>query len=203
MPQLRSEETRARILAAALDCFARSGYDSAGVAAICQQAGVSKGAFYHHFASKQAVFLELLDAWLAALDRRFERVRAGAATVPQALAAMAAEAQQALQEARGQLPLFLEFYRQAMRDPLLRAHTLAPFDRYRAFFAGLIRAGIAEGSLRPLDPDAAARTILALAVGLLVQAAVNAEEPPAGGNGQSPAWTAQQAVEHLLGGIAV
>ena len=64
MPQQqRSEETRARILHAALECFSRTGYDASGVAEICAAAGVSKGAFYHHFPTKQAVFIELLNFW--------------------------------------------------------------------------------------------------------------------------------------------
>ena len=59
--QQRSEETRARLLEAAEACFSESGYDGTGVAKICRRAGVSKGAFYHHFETKQAIFLELLN----------------------------------------------------------------------------------------------------------------------------------------------
>ncbi len=39
--QQRSEDTRARILRAALECFSRAGYDATGVAEICAAAGVS------------------------------------------------------------------------------------------------------------------------------------------------------------------
>ena len=64
----RSEETRSRILKAAEGCFALSGYDGTTVSQICEAAGVSKGALYHHFDSKQAIFLELLSRWLKAMD---------------------------------------------------------------------------------------------------------------------------------------
>ena len=50
--QPRGEETRTRILDAALEAFARDGYDDASVAEICRLAGVTKGGFYHHFPSK-------------------------------------------------------------------------------------------------------------------------------------------------------
>ena len=70
--QRRGERTRSRILQAAEDCFAQRGYDAASVAEICRSAGVSKGAFYHHFPSKQALFLELLDRWLAELDAQLD-----------------------------------------------------------------------------------------------------------------------------------
>lgn len=52
------DKTRSLLLEAANQLFASQGYDRTSVEAIIQQAGVSKGAFYHHFSSKQ----EILDA---------------------------------------------------------------------------------------------------------------------------------------------
>jgi AcrR family transcriptional regulator len=47
--QERSQATREQLLASAERCFSLSGYDATGVAEICTEAQVSKGAFYHHF----------------------------------------------------------------------------------------------------------------------------------------------------------
>jgi AcrR family transcriptional regulator len=66
--QHRSAETRSHILEAAQRLFSLNGYDATGLAEICQAAGASKVAFYHHFPTKQAVFLELLENWLKVLD---------------------------------------------------------------------------------------------------------------------------------------
>jgi AcrR family transcriptional regulator len=52
--QPRGEETRNRILDAALDSFAHFGYDATSVSQICRRADVTKGGFYHHFPSKGA-----------------------------------------------------------------------------------------------------------------------------------------------------
>ena len=59
--QLRAEETKSKILTAAAICFARNGYDASSVSMICEEAGVTKGAFYYHFSTKQAIFLERLN----------------------------------------------------------------------------------------------------------------------------------------------
>lgn len=167
--QRRGEATRERILQAAQECFARYGYYATGVAEICRQAGVTKGGFYHHFPSKQAVFLQLLENWLAGLEARLQATRDQAATVPEALLQMTGMIRQVFQAASGQLPIFLEFWTKAAHDPAIWQATVAPYRRYRAFFAGMIEAGIAEGSLRPVDAELAAQLIVSVAVGLVLQ----------------------------------
>lgn len=50
-----------------------------------------------------------------------------------------------------QLPIFLEFWSRAIRDPDVWEATVEPFQRYRDFFAALVQRGIDEGSLRDLS----------------------------------------------------
>lgn len=174
--QLRAEHTRAAILDAAQTCFAQHGYDATGVAEICRQAGISKGAFYHHFPSKQEVYLELLNAWLAQLDRQMVALQAGGETVPQALRAMSAMLPQVFQVASGQLPIFLDFWAQAARQPHLWQATIAPFQHYRNFLTGLLNTGLEEGSLQDTEPELAAQLLIAIAVGVLLQGLLDPEK---------------------------
>ena len=53
--QARAEATRRRILDSAVDLFDELGYGETGLADVLHRAGVSKGAFYYHFDSKEAV----------------------------------------------------------------------------------------------------------------------------------------------------
>ncbi|GKT13159.1 TetR family transcriptional regulator [Acidovorax sp. SUPP2522] len=55
-----AELTRARIVSAALQAFARHGVQGAGLGEVARQAGVSRGAIYWHFADKTALLQELL-----------------------------------------------------------------------------------------------------------------------------------------------
>ncbi len=168
-PRLTGPETQARILDAAAACFAGAGYDATGVAEICRRAGVSKGAFYHHFATKHDLFMLLLTRWLASLDVRLRSAQGSAGSVPDELISMAGMAAGVFEAARGQLPMFLEFWTKSARDPEVWQATIAPYHGYRTFFADRIRSGIAAGSLAPADPDMAASVIVALAVGMLLQ----------------------------------
>jgi TetR/AcrR family transcriptional repressor of nem operon len=59
-PPAHKEATRQRILDAAAVVFRRLGYQGAGVDAVMQEAGLTAGGFYAHFASKEALFAETL-----------------------------------------------------------------------------------------------------------------------------------------------
>jgi AcrR family transcriptional regulator len=166
--QHRAEETRERIVQAAQAEFAQHGYDATSVAEICERAGLSKGAFYHHFPTKQAIFLALLDQWLAGIDGQLTAYRQGVDT-REAFERMAGLICNVFRDAGGQLPLFLEFWAQAAHDPVVWAATITYYHRYRQFFADMIEAGVAEGSLRSCDADAAARVLVSFAVGLILQ----------------------------------
>lgn len=51
-------ETKEKLLETALALIWQSNYSLVGVNEICKQAGVTKGAFYHHFKSKANLFCE-------------------------------------------------------------------------------------------------------------------------------------------------
>ena len=75
MTDLRIEKgraTRDRLIEAGRATFGSRGYDATSVAEILEAAGVAKGALYHHFATKEALFD-------AVLDRVVEEIAAAAA----------------------------------------------------------------------------------------------------------------------------
>jgi len=165
--QQRSEETRTHILEASLKRFANHGYNAASIDQICADAGVSKGAFYHHFPSKQAIFLELLKGWLETIDAGFEAVHQP--TVPETLMQMTGTLPAIFASADDRLPMFLEFWLQASRDEKIWEATIAPYHHYQEYFANLIQQGIYEGSFAPVDLQSAAQMLVSMAVGLLLQ----------------------------------
>jgi AcrR family transcriptional regulator len=167
--QERSLETRQDIMASALEQFARHGYEAASVNEICLAAGVSKGAFYHHFSSKQELFLELLTTWLDLMDGQFALLRAQSDNVPQALAKMTVMFGEVYTAAGGNLPVFLEFWSQAQYNPQIWQSVIDPYRRYQKYFAEMLQEGIDEGSLKPIDPQMTAQVMVAQAVGLLLQ----------------------------------
>ncbi len=165
--QQRSEVTRTRITESAIKLFSDRGYNAASVDDICAEAGVSKGAFYHHFESKQALFLALLDGWLKTVDNAIASAKGKRA--PETFVQMTRAFPHIFETAGGHLPMILEFWLQASRDEEVWKATIAPYRRYQGYMASLIRKGIAEGSFVAVDPEIASRLIVATAMGLLLE----------------------------------
>ena len=143
---------RARVLDAAVNLFARQGYDATSVAEVVAQAGVAKGGFYHHFASKEALLYEvygdLITLQLEAMDEILARHLPAAETLRALIVSLvettAAKAQQALVFWREMNKLDDERaadYRQARR-------------RYHDAVRRLVRDAQARGEFRTVaSPD--------------------------------------------------
>ena len=192
--QQRSQETRNKILETATDLFSKSGYDATGVAEICQAAGVSKGAFYHHFSTKQALFMDLLDAYLNSLETGFSQMRQQGQDVPKVIIEMAEMAGSLFQSTDFHLPIFLEFWTQANHDPQIWETAISPYRRFREYFAEMIQEGISEGSVQNVDSQLAARVLVSLALGMLMQSLFDP---------QITSWKdeAKQSMQLLMNGI--
>jgi len=182
-----------RILDAAVRRFAVVGYDGASVDDICSEAGVSKGAFYHHYPTKQAIFLALMQGWLKLIDMGMDAARKD--TVPETLMHMTNLLPGVFAAAEDRLPMFLEFWLQASRDETIWKAMIAPYHHYQDQFAKLVEDGMAEGSLKATDSQVAAQVIVSLAVGLVLQGVLD----PHGADWEK---TARESMHILMIGLA-
>jgi AcrR family transcriptional regulator len=58
----RGQLTRKRILDCAARLFAEAGYEDTSIEAVLRESGISRGALYHHFENKEALFSAVLEA---------------------------------------------------------------------------------------------------------------------------------------------
>jgi AcrR family transcriptional regulator len=89
MPKLKPDTHRARrehILNAALTCFIRGGFHATTMQSICREAGISPGALYVYFDSKEALIEGLCERDRAEFAERFAKL----AEAPDFLGALAA-----------------------------------------------------------------------------------------------------------------
>jgi AcrR family transcriptional regulator len=58
----RGQDTRLRMVSVATTLFGELGYEATSVEVVLRDSGVSRGALYHHFASKESLFEAVLEA---------------------------------------------------------------------------------------------------------------------------------------------
>jgi len=161
----RAEQTRAAIIEQSAAAFAEHGFHGTSLNRIIRESGLSKGAFYFHFGSKEDLALAVFRAKQAEL---VSRIREDAAGAPDALAQLAA-----LLRARARLlrdePAFRGFLRLASDLGVV----YGPGSEYaRSYgvattvFADLVERGQKEGILRAdLKPWEAGEGIFAILLG--------------------------------------
>src|SRR6266545_284207 len=168
-------ETRDRILRAALEVFARKGYHRAVVDDIVRASRTSKGAVYHHFPNKEALFLALVDEFSA-------RLAEAVATAVEGSHGALGKVEAAL---RAGLLTFAR-HRELARIILLESVSLgSAYEAKRAEvhrrFAALIQAyldqAMAEGSIPPVDTRVATLAWLELVIDLKTARAEDREDP--------------------------
>jgi AcrR family transcriptional regulator len=158
------EVRRAQILAAALVCFGEKGLHTAKIDDIARGSGLSKGAIYFHFASKDDIFLELFAAFERELLAEWDRLPEGPAL--DTLKQIGEITLTRIVGTRALLDLWTEF----LRHPTSRERLGDAYRQARERIANTVRAGTRAKQLRRCDPEHVAGALTGLVEGLLVQA---------------------------------
>jgi AcrR family transcriptional regulator len=170
---------RERLLASAARVFAERGYARASIDEIALDAGVTKGAVYWNFESKEELFFALLDQRLDAGARRLMGLTAGAPAEAESAPEVSAGLSEIIDGARDVVLLMHEHWSLAARDPRLgRAYA----ERQRALRQGIARALEARhattGVPLTVPAERLATVILALANGLAMDRLVDSGAVP-------------------------
>ena len=164
----RHEDQRRRILDGAIRSFARGGFHATGMQAVCAEAGMSPGALYRYFPSKDAL-----------IEAIVERDRAAVPTLLQPLFEAEDVVGALIESARGflvgnlrpeSLPMFPELYAEAIRNPAVREITTRCDDEVSEIIVKVIERGARLGQIDPgLDAREAVRFLMAATDGVLMR----------------------------------
>jgi AcrR family transcriptional regulator len=167
------EGSRERVLDAAAEVFARRGYERATVDEIAGEAGLSKGTVYWNFASKEDLFVALLEEridrptrGLMEMSRATPLDQPSAGAVDAGLTAMVRERPELFQ-------LVIEYWAAAARDPKLRKRYVARQQDLRETLAEVMRARQPDDIPFLVPPEALATAFIALAFGLAQELVVD------------------------------
>jgi AcrR family transcriptional regulator len=169
--ETKREERRQQILDAALRCFSRDGFHATTTADIVRESGLSQGALYLYFATKDDIVVALADdrhegeVFLNALAKSEQDPVQGLMLLVELYGRGVDDPRRAEMRRVG-----IQGWSEALRNPRIHASVVEGLSAVRAAIAELIARGQATGQIRPeIEPDAAARTMIATFQGLVLQ----------------------------------
>lgn len=147
----RSEDTVAGILNSAATLFVSRSYADVSMDDIAEASGVTKGALYHHFDGKEALYLAMMHNVLEEKRRLFvktgsqgERCAERLRSLTRAFFSLSRKEQRLLRLVRRDAKIF----RRALRDELIHSYQAAVPEPIEE----VLRQGIKAGEIAPVDP---------------------------------------------------
>jgi len=174
MPKVSDEHRAARrrqVLDAAAACFAREGFHRTSMHDIVRAARLSPGAVYRYFASKDDI-IEAIAAERHARERDLIRLAHTGSVGADMLRKLARDflGALAMPEERTRRRVGVQIWAEALRDPRVLRLVRRGVDEPLHLLAEAIRDSQQRGDIpRSFDPDAAARVMIALFHGFILQ----------------------------------
>src|SRR6266403_2685593 len=165
-----SSTARKDLMAIAIDCFARYGYQGTSIDRIASAAGVTKGAIYYHFRDKEQLLFEAVKDRTAAYE---ERIVGSVGPITDPVAALSEIARVSVHIAtRNNLRRFiLTLMVEALdTNPRLSETFRGIMRRFRSYLAGIVRLGQEQGVFRTdVDAGRAAQLLAGGVIGAELQ----------------------------------
>ena len=158
--QHEGRSMREQILAAAVALFAEYGYHAAPLRDIARLAGIQAASIYHHFPSKQALLVEIMETSMVRLNQGLERILR--------------ECQDPLQRLQEAIALHITLHTSYKAEffiidteirslqPEQRPDIIALRDHYETLFQGLLRDGMQRGIFREGDVKVTSYALIAM-----------------------------------------
>ncbi len=168
---------REEILQAAEDLFARKGYHETSMDDIVKESGLSKGAIYGYFDSKQEIFLALSDK---CMESELGAIRSIFSPNDSASKKLEKSAEIHFDGIEGSIEVCkmnLEWWIESPRVESLHHKMESHYKMVHKFIAEMISEGIKKGEFRQdIDPDALSSIIHAAINGLLLHRATTGQD---------------------------
>jgi AcrR family transcriptional regulator len=174
MPRVSEDHLTARreqILEAARVCFLRNGLHNTSMQDLIREAGLSVGAVYRYFKSKNEIISAIaesvagpLTAYLEELSRREPRVPIGEAM------SLVLDLVDFQIGPNGNFPIALQVWAEATRDPAIAEIVRHRYDDMRSTFAMMARRAVEAGELPPdADVEAVGAALFGMIPGFALQ----------------------------------
>ena len=164
------EARRTQILDAAVRCFARTGYYATTIEDVVRETGLSRGALYLYFPSKEALYLAISERWNCGMETAIRARLTPELTPAEILRVLIEINGEQVQAEADACRVLMEGWNLSQHIPVLAERARERQARSVSALSQLLQAGIAAGEFRAdIVVGAQARMLMALLHGLMVQ----------------------------------
>src|SRR6202140_1996300 len=160
MMQTDTRSVRERILAAAVQLFAQYGYHAATMRDIARISGIQAASIYYHYASKQALLVEIMDTHMRNLNANLQRIAREPTSIEQRVHEAIANHIRLHTTYKAEF-FIIDTEIRALEDEQ-RGAILALRDQYEILLQGLLREGMEQGIFRQVDIKIASYALIAM-----------------------------------------
>ena len=173
MPKTSAEAKEARrtqILDAAVRCFAWTGYYATTIEDVVKETGLSRGALYLYFPSKEALYLAITERWNCRMEAAIKARLTPDLTPAEILRVLIEVNGEQVQAEADACRVLMEGWNLSHHIPVLAERARERQARSVSALSQLLQAGISAGEFRmDMVVEAQARMLMAMLHGLMVQ----------------------------------
>ncbi|MEH6834751.1 MULTISPECIES: TetR/AcrR family transcriptional regulator [Falsihalocynthiibacter] len=149
------------VLDAALALFIDQGFARTSVDQVAQRAGISKGAVYLYFPSKEAILAGLVSRTIAPLtDALFDNISRHKGDPRPAIEQFLRMMGKVLTDKRNRAVPLIVIHEAPAAPEIATLFRTAVLDRAIPALSTLLAQGVEGGHIRPIDPELTARTVI-------------------------------------------
>lgn len=159
-PTERGIARRDEIIDAAVRLWAKRGYDATGIADVCAEANIGKGALYHHVGSKEDILFEIHNRFVDPMIAYGQDLLNAEMPASEAITALGHRLIDTIATHRDECAIFIREYIALSQDRFESVR--AKRREFSRIVSELIRRGIDEGEFDDIPVDLATHAFLAL-----------------------------------------
>lgn len=166
-PDVRKERKN-QILAAATRVFTLHGFSGARMDDIVEESGLSKGALYWYFDSKDAIIIGILDQIFDSETSQLREILEAEDSATKKIQLFVEMSIEDLEKMKPLMPIFFDFWSLSVRNPNIKQAIKGYYQNFLDLLTPIIEEGIESGEFSPMDPAEAAVALGSLYEGTIL-----------------------------------
>ena len=163
-----SEERKTQILTAATKVFTKHGFAAARMDDIVAESGLSKGALYWYFDSKDAIIISILDQVFDWETAHLQNLLGNEVSAKNKLELFVEISIKDLERMKPLMPIFFDFWSLSVRKKNINRAIKRYYEQFLVLIEPIIQEGIDQGEFRSVDANAAAVALGAMFEGTIL-----------------------------------